>query len=188
MNVPNEFAEFFQGIDLTKREIAFLIWLSEWDQNTIRNMRTVLEKIQAAGVADGASSQPSNEPPPCYQPDGDGCAYQCYDGQDEPIEKCKECPLCCSDKQRNYTSPNKSLTQADLDSMDYDKVWLDYGADGEWALVVHGRIYSLANLEGCGFEEIMRAEVASDTIGCPSGDYTVCRRPPEGEEEQDGGV
>ena len=62
MNVPNEFAEFFQGIDLTKREIAFLIWLSEWDQNTIRNMRTVLEKIQAAGVADGASSQPSNEP------------------------------------------------------------------------------------------------------------------------------
>lgn len=146
------------------------------------------ELVRAAGVADGTIPQPSNEPPPCYQPDGDGCAYQCYDGQDEPIEKCKECPLCCSDKQRNYTSPNKSLTQADLDSMDYDKVWLDYGADGEWALVVHGRIYSLANLEGCGFEEIMRAEVASDTIGCPSGDYTVCRRPPEGEEEQDGGV
>ena len=62
MNVPNEFAEFFQGIDLTKREIGFLIWLTEWDQNTIRNMRTVLEKVRAAGVADGASSQPSNEP------------------------------------------------------------------------------------------------------------------------------
>lgn len=81
------------------------------------------------------------------------------------------------------TPPNKPLTQADLDSMDYDKVWLDYGADGEWALVVHGRIYSLSNLEGCGFEEIMRAEVASDTIDCPSGDYTVYRRPPEGEED-----
>lgn len=48
-----------------------------------------------------------NETPPCYQPDGDGCAYQCYDGQDEPIEKCKACPLCCSDKQRHYTPPNK---------------------------------------------------------------------------------
>ena len=82
--------------------------------------------------------------------------------------------------------PNKPLTQADLDSMDYDKVWLDYGADGEWALVVHGRIYSLSNLEGCGFEEIMRAEVASDTIDCPSGDYTVYRRPPEGEQAHHG--
>lgn len=62
MNVPNEFTEFFQGIDLTKREIAFLIWLTEWDQNTIRNMRTVLEKVRAAGVAVGSISQPSNEP------------------------------------------------------------------------------------------------------------------------------
>lgn len=50
---------------------------------------------------------PPNETPPCYQPDGDGCAYQCYDGQDEPIEKCKACPLCCSDKQRHYTTPNE---------------------------------------------------------------------------------
>ena len=27
--------------------------------------------------------------------------------------------------------PNEPLTQADLDSMDYDKVWIDYGDDGE---------------------------------------------------------
>ena len=183
MKIPVEFEEFFRGIDLTEREIGFLIWLTGWDQNTIRNMRTVLEKVRATGVADGTIPQPSNEPPPCYQPDGDGCAYQCYDGDDEPIDKCKECPLCYSDKQRHY---NKPLTQADLDSMDYDKIWLDYGADGEWALVVHGRIYSMANLEGCGFEEIMRAEVASDTIDCPSGDYTVYRRPPEGEQAHHG--
>lgn len=50
---------------------------------------------------------PPNEPPPCYQPDGDGCAYQCYDGDDEPIDKCKECPLCYSDKQRHHTPPNE---------------------------------------------------------------------------------
>lgn len=41
--------------------------------------------------------------PSCYIPDGDGCAYQCYDGDDEPIDKCKECPLCYSDKQRHYS-------------------------------------------------------------------------------------
>lgn len=126
---------------------------------------------------------PPNETPPCYQPDGDGCAYQCYDGDDEPIDKCKECPLCYSDKQRHLTPPNEPLTQADLDSMDYDKVWLDYGADGEWALVVSGRIYSLAVLEGAGFEDILRDEVDGETMDRPSGDYAVYRRPPEGEDE-----
>ena len=124
---------------------------------------------------------PPNETPPCYQPDGDGCAYQCYDGDDEPIDKCKECPLCYSDKQRHLTPPNEPLTQADLDSMDYDKVWLDYGADGEWALVVSGRIYSLAVLEGAGFEDILRDEVDGETMDRPSGDYAVYRRPLEGE-------
>ncbi len=44
------------------------------------------------------------ETPPCYQPDGDGCAYQTYgDSNDEPIDKCKECPLCYSDKVRRPT-------------------------------------------------------------------------------------
>lgn len=79
--------------------------------------------------------------------------------------------------------PNEPLTQADLDSMDYDKVWLDYGADGEWALAVSGRIYSLAVLEGAGFEDILRDEVDGETIDRPSGDYAVYRRPPEGEDE-----
>ena len=124
---------------------------------------------------------PPNEAPPCYQPDGDGCAYQCYDGQDEPIEKCKECPLCYSDKQRQHTPPNEPMTQADLDSMNYDKVWIDYGDDGEWALVVNGRIYCLTVLEGAGFEDILRDEVGGETMDRPSGDYTVYRRPPEGE-------
>lgn len=81
------------------------------------------------------------------------------------------------------TPPNEALTQADLDSMDYDKVWLDYGADGEWALVVSGRIYSLAVLEGAGFEDILRDEVDGETMDRPSGDYAVYRRPPEGEVE-----
>ena len=77
---------------------------------------------------------PQNETPPCYQPDGDGCAYQCYDGQDEPIEKCKECPLCYSDKQRHHTAQNEPLTIEQLREMDGAPVWLDV-ADGVWALV-----------------------------------------------------
>ena len=81
------------------------------------------------------------------------------------------------------TPPNEPLTLEDLDSMDYDKVWLDYGADGEWALAVSGRIYSLAVLEGAGFEDILRDEVDGETIDRPSGDYAVYRRPPEGEDE-----
>lgn len=75
--------------------------------------------------------------------------------------------------------PNEPLTQADLDSMDYDKVWIDYGDDGEWALVVNGRIYCLAVLEGAGFEDILREELGGETLDRPSGDYTVYRRPTE---------
>ena len=74
---------------------------------------------------------------------------------------------------------NGPLTQADLDVMDYDKVWIDYGDDGEWALVVSGRIYALAVLEGAGFGDILRDEVDGETMDRPSGNYTVYRCPPE---------
>lgn len=89
-------------------------------------------------------------------------------------------------ERATLTPPNEPLTQADLDSMDYDKVWIDYGDDGEWALVVNGRIYCLAVLEGAGFEDILRDEVGGETMDSPSGNYTVYRRPPEGEEDNNG--
>lgn len=76
------------------------------------------------------------------------------------------------------TPPNDPLTQADLDSMDYDKVWIDYEDDcGEWALVCNGYIYSIDTLEGAGldFGDYMRGERLE-----PHG-YKVYRRPPEGE-------
>ena len=84
-------------------------------------------------------------------------------------------------ERATFTLPNEPLTQADLDSMDYDKVWIDYGDDGEWALVVNGRIYCLAVLEGAGFEDILRDEVGGETMDSPTGTYTVYRRPPEGD-------
>ena len=87
--------------------------------------------------------------------------------------------MYCVEHMPTLTPQNEPLTQADLDSMAYDKVWIDYGDDGEWALVVNGRIYCLAVLEGAGFEDILREELGGETLDRPSGDYTVYRRPTE---------
>ena len=78
--------------------------------------------------------------------------------------------------------PNEPLTQADLDSMDYDKVWIDYeDGTGEWALVCNGYIYSIDTLEGAGldFVDYMRGERLEHH------GYKAYRRPPEGEKEPD---
>ena len=77
------------------------------------------------------------------------------------------------------SQPNEPLTQADLDSMDYDKVWIDYeDGTGEWALVCNGYIYSIDTLEGAGldFVDYMRGERLEHH------GYKAYRRPPEGEE------
>ena len=81
---------------------------SEHDEGFDDGLKYVLDLIEKAPTI-----TPPNETPPCYRPDGDGCAYQCYDGQDEPIEKCKACPLCCSDKQRHYTPQNEWVSVED---------------------------------------------------------------------------
>ena len=80
--------------------------------------------------------------------------------------------------QSTLTPPNEPLTQAELDRMDYDKVWIDYeDGTGEWALVCRGYIYSIDTLEGAGFDfvDYMRGERLE-----PHG-YKVYRRPPEGD-------
>lgn len=75
---------------------------------------------------DALRAQKHPLPPPCYNPDGDGCSYQIYgDNDDEPIEKCKACPLCYSDKKRKKKSvlPMKHgfwvAIDAGLDAFDY---------------------------------------------------------------------
>ena len=83
-------------------------------------------------------------------------------------------------EQPTLTPPNEPLTQADLDVMDYDKVWIDYeDGTGEWALVCNGYIYSIDTLEGAGFDftDYMRGEKLE-----PHG-YKVYHRQPEGEED-----
>lgn len=48
MKIPAEFEDIFRGVELTERETLFLSWITSWDDYTIRNMRTVLEKVQSA--------------------------------------------------------------------------------------------------------------------------------------------
>ena len=101
-----------------------------------------LSELQDILEAEQPTLTPPNEAPPCYQPDGDGCAYQCYDGQDEPIEKCKACPLCYSDKQRHYTTPNEWVSVDErlpeptycvlVYTTDYSIEVDARGSDGEW--------------------------------------------------------
>ena len=106
-----------------------------------------------------------------------------------------DCPMCtdgaystmggmlfdtAEDAISALSPPNEPLTQADLDSMDYDKVWIDYeDGTGEWALVCRGYIYSIDTLEGAGFDfkDYMGGEKLE-----PHG-YKAYRRPPQGEED-----
>ena len=137
--IPAEFESVFQGIKLTEREIGFLIWMAGWDRYTITNLQSVIQKVRAKAIGDVI--QPSNEPPPCYQPDGGSCAYQCYDGDDEPIDKCKECPLCYSDKQRHHTPPNEPLTLGLVDKYGAPLYQVGWYLEIVWALYNEDKTY-----------------------------------------------
>lgn len=81
------------------------------------------------------------------------------------------------------------LTQADLEQMHFERVWIDYGAEGgdrsvvEEGVVLYGKLYSIDALDGSGFEELLLDAVGhgGDTLDNPSGTYTLYRRPPEQE-------
>lgn len=82
------------------------------------------------------------------------------------------------------TPPNEPLTQADIDKMHFDRVWIDYGVDdsgercGEEGVVLYGKLYDIDTLEGAGLEEMLLDTGAGETLDRPSGDYKVYRRPP----------
>ena len=79
------------------------------------------------------------------------------------------------------------LTQADLDKMHFERVWIDYGPDedgelcGEEGIVLYGKLYSIDTLEGAGFEELLFDSVEGETLDRPSGAYTVYRQRPNAE-------
>ena len=86
-------------------------------------------------------------------------------------------------------TPNEPLTQEDIDKMHFDRVWIDYGLDdsgercGEDGVILYGKLYSIDTLDGSAFEDLLLNACDGETLGRPSGDYTVYRRPPEGEED-----
>lgn len=47
MKIPAEFEDISRGVELTEREALFLSWITSWDDYTIQNMRTVLEKVRS---------------------------------------------------------------------------------------------------------------------------------------------
>ena len=87
------------------------------------------------------------------------------------------------------TPPNEPLTQADVDKMHFDRVWIDYGTgecserDGEEGVILYGKLYPIDTLDGAGLEDLLLDATGhgADTLDNPSGNYTVCRRPPEEE-------
>ena len=77
------------------------------------------------------------------------------------------------------TPPNEPLTQAELNEMYLNEVWLEYpDGSGETAIVVLGTIYSVNALEGAGLD--LADYIKGETLDCPTGAYKVYRRPPEG--------
>ena len=94
------------------------------------------------------------------------------------------------DNMPTLTPPNEPLTQDDVNEMHFDRVWIDYGTDehgkrdGEEGIVLYGKLYSIDTLDGAGLEDMILDATGhgGDTLDNPSGNYTVYRRPPEGEE------
>lgn len=159
--------------DRLLRELTALSHGQVWPGWTYDGIRLLIERQPTL-------TQP-NETPPCYQPDGDGCAYQCYDGDDEPIDKCKECPLCYSDKQRHRTTLNEPLTLEQLREMDEIPIYVvteKYGS-GWCVLSWHGVKKSYTYFSRTGTSEGMTATPLSAKT---YGDLWIAyRRPPEGE-------
>ena len=96
-------------------------------------------------------------------------------------------------KRKVVSRLNKPLTQDDISKMHFDKVWLSYEAvsgaelgDGEPAIVLFGKIYSIDVLEGAGFQDALEDMVCGETLDRPSGQYTAYRYPLDGGEIEGG--
>ena len=73
--------------------------------------------------------------------------------------------------------PADPLTQEVLNKMFLETVWLQYpDGSGEPALVVNGRIYSVANLEGAGLD--LEEYCPGESLESRTGEYMAYRRPP----------
>lgn len=103
MKIPAEFEDIFRGVELTEREALFLSWITSWDDYTIQNMRTVLEKVQSAL----STLQAENEGLKEKLYDGEGVNLVDYWMQQAKIEE---------NGHRNCQAENEKL-RADLEQV-----------------------------------------------------------------------
>lgn len=79
------------------------------------------------------------------------------------------------------------LTQADIDTMHFERVWIDYGAGGEDGVILYGKLYSIDTLDGAGFEGLLLDATGhgGESLDNPSGEYTIYRCPKTGLGQED---
>ena len=83
-----------------------------------------------------------------------------------------------AEKEKTNSPPTDPLTQNDLNKMFLETVWLQYpDGSGEPALVVSGKIYSVANLEGAGLD--LEEYCQGESLDSRTGEYRVYHCPPE---------
>lgn len=75
---------------------------------------------------------------------------------------------------------HEPVTSEEVKHMDYAKVWIDYGEEGEWGIVVDGLLYSIDTLEGAGFADMLQDAVQGEDVTRPTGNYKLYRWPPKG--------
>lgn len=112
----------YEDTGLEPEEVSFLVAANDADAAKLAEYREKERK----------------RAPKCYEEDiGGGCRYQVPDGDDEPLDKCKRCPLCYVDKQRHHAPPNDPLTLEELRGMGGGPVWVVElnGYPPRWALV-----------------------------------------------------
>lgn len=80
------------------------------------------------------------------------------------------------------TDKTVPLTKADIETMHFERVWIDYGAGGEDGVILYGKLYSIDTLDGAGFEELLLDATGhgGESLGNPSGEYTIYRCPKTG--------
>lgn len=101
----------------------------------------------------------------------------CLGCQDEDNCGIKGCAILrqAAEELEQLPAP-EPLTPAQVKAMDYDKVWIDYGEDGEWGIIVEGLLYSISTLEGAGFVDMLEdAVVRGEDVERPSGSYQLYR-------------
>lgn len=79
------------------------------------------------------------------------------------------------------TDKTVPLTQDDIETMHFERVWIDYGAGGEDGVILYGKLYSIDTLDGAGLEELLLDATGhgGESLDNQSGEYRIYRHIPE---------